>query len=677
MHKLRLRFRLEHWLKLAPRVETAPVFHAWVSGSLSRHYYACPAQREASEGGEHVGSQAFDLRFEIDERSGGAAHLHPLGVCHTHDALPLEEKIYSSSLNMDIFALIVNKKGERAKNQAGSVRLCIADLLRSFASDPAEHHVAVKIPSYGGVGQRVSGEYANDKGAFRLSPLGDGTPFLELDGRPLNPEPSIVESLSAAAAKVYSFQQDTFLRAMYAAVDLFKRIRPTWSAIADHNSYVFQSRAGAPPSAAYLGTPLGGTAAAYFDNALSIVLRRMGRDPETFRATDKDARAVLGRVLTLAANSFVYLPDEVYLPHVKGHGRLGAEPLESFDYCRVRLGGDCEDLALEIVLEAAELERTRAAPESPVGQMAAIAQRHVFAMVLGGVSSAEINSDYGQLKEMGAHMMAFAFSIRRFAQMWKLGNGLRYPDALRRLEQFGGPPSAADEYPMVLEGTGRLEPESDGSAAYEKDMRTEEALYDRFEALARRADLSSALSGLRRVYRFLRGKRNAFYQTCSILFVNSFLLRGIGPQIAFAICKVTPTGYTVGVEFGALTANAPDIALWSEPEFNEVELECMRDTIQNLHPLGPLLPPQGGPEEPYAATLEPVKRAAARNPRGNGPTRDLVYFIKPGVLTEAKRDELERLVASCPAFVRGFDYDVERVLDGLSVVRVRFAVACG
>jgi hypothetical protein len=59
---------------------------------------------------------------------------------------------------------------------------------------------------------------------------------------------------------------------------------------------------------------------------------------------------------------------------------------------------------LEIVLEAAELLALDGVEAEGLPAMVSLLKEYIFSMALGGVSSAEINMDFGKMKEMGAHM---------------------------------------------------------------------------------------------------------------------------------------------------------------------------------------------------------------------------------------------------------------------------------
>lgn len=73
--------------------------------------------------------------------------------------------------------------------------------------------------------------------------------------------------------------------------------------------YVYQSRVNVIlPAAAYLGARLGGTKPDYFERAARTVLDRFGLADRFDWETDPRGPEMLGRVLTLAANYFSYVP---------------------------------------------------------------------------------------------------------------------------------------------------------------------------------------------------------------------------------------------------------------------------------------------------------------------------------------------------------------------------------
>lgn len=240
--------------------------------------------------------------------------------------------------------------------------------------------------------------------------------------------------------------------------------------------YVFQSPADILPAAAYLGTRLGGTSAAYFENAGKTVLRRYFSESEvqSFDWTrQRRGPEMLARVLTLAANLMVYIPDVIFLPSRKKRRKFLKRALESFDYARTRGGGDCEDLALEIVLEAAELSALSRGGGggdlslSPfVQSMIRLRRCYIFCMALGGVKSAEITGEFGgaagppsaeaEQQRFNAHMWSIMIPRHLFLEWWQRGNLSSSDDDTIRNALF--PPASLDydksicSVPLILEG---------------------------------------------------------------------------------------------------------------------------------------------------------------------------------------------------------------------------------
>lgn len=358
---------------------------------------------------------------------------------------------------------------------------------------------------------------------------------------------------------------------------------------------------------------------------------------------DDRAPAMLGRVLTLAANLMAYIPDIVYLPSRADRKRFLRKPLESFDLARTRGAGDCEDLALEIVLEAAELMLLpKAGLSRALSQMQVLREMYVFCMSLGGVSSAEINGDYGQLKQMGAHMWAMMIWRQLWNHWWRQGNG----SPQDRKQALGKPPG--DQYVLVLEGTGFLEPEAV----------TRNILADERAQAILEASPGKPLAGMRKWFFYKRGQRSRFYQTVQVLFTNEYLLEArTNPQaeryVCFAACKPgngsTPT---VGIEFDQFVA-APrtGLLLWSEPAISQDEAACLRHAMRDQHPMPPLVWP-GRPAD-SRATEERVRAALGTPLRAGG--FDVEYFAKPSMLSQ---ERVLKLAQACRE---------SGIIDGVSV----------
>jgi len=386
---------------------------------------------------------------------------------------------------------------------------------------------------------------------------------------------------------------------------------------------------------------------------------------------------VLAEVLCLTADHMAYTSDTVYLPserEKRGGGKFVKALIESFDYARVRLGGDCEDLALEILLCLSELLRRREEGSPMVRELSLLAGAYVFAMALGGVSSAEINGDFGKLKSMGAHMWTVAVLKSLFRRWWARGNGGGRENRLLPLleadtvSEDGLPPV------LVLEGTGFLREElSEEDARFEDDARDVLG-----EASQRGSRASKAFAGLRKVFRYRRGRRNTFYQTVSILLTNHFLLRKDGGcHVCFAVCRAPPL--TFGAEFADVTRGSPLLALWSEPEMDAGEVDCVRDCLKDAHPMPGHEPPT------RAEPLEPEVEARLSGLAGEFPAPlgkddasvfSVDFFADHRVLTEEKAEALRETchtaLGNGGGCFLGLRYHKEHVRDGLLGYRIEF-----
>jgi hypothetical protein len=385
--------RLSYSLLADPRKEHEPVLHYWLSQDVSLEPRSAPLRPPSGA--------IAPFSFQVPTLADGD--------------LPLIERIQRANLNIDVFAKLANKHGQTVRNQAGSVRVPLYELLLG-----EKYSCQLTIGSWGDPnanGENRDDDVDNVKGTLEF----DGPVSITLDGvavPPLSgPQITFLRELRKRQEAVYRHY-------MGSTVVFCRRLGYRWGVVKDINAYVYQCRAGILPASAYLGTRPAQTGAEYFEAAARTVLQRARRELSSFDwERDDQAPAMLGRVLTLAANYMNYVPgmcfssfyrllllipfslDVVYLPSKADRRKFLRKALESFDLARFKGGGDCEDLALEILLEAAELRAlVSASLPKPLRDMQALAQSYVFSMALGGVSSAEINGDYGNCTDMGAHM---------------------------------------------------------------------------------------------------------------------------------------------------------------------------------------------------------------------------------------------------------------------------------
>lgn len=284
-------------------------------------------------------------------------------------------------------------------------------------------------------------------------------------------------------------------------------------------------------------------------------------------------------------------------------GKFLRRTLESFDYARARGGGDCEDMALEIILNALELAALDRRPNLPpiVRGLLNLSNQFVKCMVLGGVSSAEISGDFASAKGMGAHMWAVMVQLSRWAEWWRAGNLLDEDFARSaRLPPPGTPDNNAYPSVFVLEGTGFLRPEGCTSSAQDVERRrVEQGYYAVFDRVP-----NKAFSGLSRWFDYKRGEESSFYKVVSVLFTPQFL--SVDPArrfVEFAVCKRDTA--TTGMPFTDFVAGSRSIALWSMPPMNAVETALCRSVMDDLPPLPKHVAPAtigGGGDEAALST---------------------------------------------------------------------------
>ena len=621
---LSVQFKIQFDLLEYKRKEHSPVAHIWVSQTLSSQFF----ERALNEDRTFLD---FREQFELCPISSDSPSQSYVELCQ------------AANLNIDIWSHLSNKHGETCLNQCGSVRVPIRQLLAASSTTK----INITIPSWNdpnGVNKDTSVE--NYKGTIEIS---SGASF-HINGQPV-PIPS--HQMYEFYGQIDRFKQDVFQHYIGSCVAMFKKLQSTWPATKTINAYVYNGRSGLLPAAAFLGNRTGGTDANYFLNAAKTVLAREGIPIEQFNwLADSRAPPMLGRVLTLAANLMAYVPDIVYLPSRSDRRKFLRKALESFDLARTRWGGDCEDLALEIVLEAAELSLLPKEQLSrPLSQMQQLRSMYVIAMCLGGVSSAEINGDYGQLKQMGAHMWSVMIWKPLWNHWWQAGNG-KSVSAASSSSPMTEPPGG--HYVLILEGTGFLQPE-----AARRDVSTEELA----QAVIEESGSAKAFRGLRKWFFYKHGRRSRFYQTVQVLFTNEYLIEArtnpsVERFVCFAVCK--PQGPlsepTVGVEFDQFVLGRTDnVILWAEPGITENEAICVRDAMRDQHPMPPLKWPSkfndaaGLQENSLSGALKkalgtPTCDVSSVSSGGARVVFDLEWFAKRCVVSEQR---ITSLIQAC------------------------------
>jgi len=646
--------------------EKLPHMNLWLSQTLSDKVHTVQLAK-----GTQQGTIDLALQFPLSQSS-----------------VTNNETIWTANLNIDLWSVLSNLHGERASDQAGSIRIPLAELLLTCADQKQPKEYSVSIPSLDAVlmeNGKVQKNLLNYKGKLVLSCSRWPLILNNKDNVPVPPA-----SLLQVLQKVEQWKELVYAHYMGSCVQLFKQIKATWDITDDINVYRYKCRVGTLPAAAYLGNRLGNTSPAFFINALKIVLARHKLRLEQFDRNSSKAASVLGAVLCLVDTYMAYVPDIVFLPKKGGGHSFKRFPLESFDLALIRGGGDCEDMALEICLEAAELAAcaarggtlsANAAETRALSELIHVRQLFVFTMALGGVSSAEINGDYSNCSrdDMGAHMWSMAIPCWLWFEMWARGNSMpqtllaRYRDRIEESRR-------RFKYPMILEGTGLLEPES-----YDhNDGALKDDVCQVLEVLAKKG-----FGGLRKWFRYTRGKRSTFYKTCCVFLTNEFLLRQDGTvpdkekYVLFGVCRknseqevqemnhrrrtqrqrtrdellsegkqIPPSlapeednigPLTLGVPFEELTGDFLNNCLWAEPPLNELEAECIRDSMKDLPPRPAIVPPLASSsivtKDSLVAQLKTLGNSSSSSSES---TTIIEYFIKDVLVTPQKISDIMR-----------------------------------
>lgn len=514
----------------------------------------------------------------------------------------LLERAKHADINFAIFVTMRNKNQETCLNQSGDARVPYYEVVGERGGRRANEW-KLCFPSWGDPNNHLANtdpSVVNEKGTLY---------FVSASVSMTLPDGTVVPRLSAREIetheRVQAFRDSLLFDYMLATVRFFGEREYSQHNISDINAYVFAGHCGLLPACSYLGTRPSGSGPGFFERCARTVFQRHNLRPETFDwRRDSRAGGLLSRVLTLPANMMVYVPDMVFFRSSRDPRMFVPKPLESFDSAFARGGGDCEDLALAVVITGLEL--LAAAALDPrnrlLNDMAWVRRQYVQGMVLGGVTSAEINGDYGA-QEMGAHMWTCMIKRSRFVRLWRNGNlfgreegraaGMRASDHadLAWARRAGLPdPDEPDPVPhlpdvLIGEGTGFLVPE--GTDPKHEEQRRQEAMwYSVFNSSAR-----YSWRAMRQWFTYSRcgTPKSKFYSTATLFQTADFLQTPDEPHnrrfIEFCFCNRDARG-TVGIKFADLVLLDPErVAIWNAPPLNKVEAACVRDSLLNLIPL--------------------------------------------------------------------------------------------
>lgn len=628
-------------------------------------------------------SQTISLSIHIVKLNSTKGHFN-LKVEFEPVSTANQESIWTGNLNVDVWTIVRNVNNESARNQAGSLKIPLIDILDlcGDGDEQSSKSYNLIVPSLDDKildeNHKLRTDILNYKGKITLKCSHSNSPALKINGSAIRTVP---KSLRNILPQIEAWKNMVYSHYMGSCVLLFKEIKSTWKVTDDINVYRYKCRAGNLPAAAFLCNKLAGTPPEYFINALRIVLKRHSLRIEEFNRKHKKAGEVLGEILCLVDNYMAYIPDIVWLPK-KQSKSFEQFPLESFDLALFRGGGDCEDMALEICLEAAELAALEQdkrinhlvpVEQTALNELIAFRKLFIFTVSLGAVSSAEINGDYAKCDadDFGAHMWSIAVPCWLWFEMWARGNGI--PTQLEKLFRDRIEQSKRIKYPMILEGTGFLEPESYCG----QDMNLIDQICSLLEGLA-----NEAFSGLRRFFKYCHGMPNTFYKTCCVFLTKEFLvpeLANSDQYVLFAVCRKNAQlnrssqndlGFlTLGVPFHEITGDHMNNALWAEPPVSQDEMACIEDSMKDLPPRFPIIPPSGGSLSESSSSRAELMKQLANDFDGNyptynnEPTKIIDYFIKDNLVNAKKIQAIIAAGKECKIIKRITNITRENVAD--------------
>ncbi len=198
-------------LRLEPERERLPELFCWLSQDVATDVRSMPA------GQPRVAP--FELSFAELVRDAG-------------DGVPLVERAQRANLNLDVFCQLRNDHGQTCRNQCGSAKVPLWELLDPACVAGRSLSCPLRVFSWGDTnadGANRDPEVENDKGTLEL--VG---PFeVLLDGRRLLP---LSASDAAFVAHVESTKKQVFMSYIGAAVAFCKRIGYRWEITRDVNA---------------------------------------------------------------------------------------------------------------------------------------------------------------------------------------------------------------------------------------------------------------------------------------------------------------------------------------------------------------------------------------------------------------------------------------------------------
>jgi hypothetical protein len=485
----------------------------------------------------------------------------------------------NTMLNFDCFSSVQNKHGTFCINQAGSIYVPLNQLIDLSNKDKTVT-LSLRIPASPDI----------EKGKLILD-LKSGNILLDnVNVKNIR----IKHDLSGNQGKEL---MKNYVKSCW---ETFQKIKPTWDIIKSIHAFEYVSRAGTLPACMYHSFDVPDSTEDYWLNALKICL---SRDLENNYSLDEfrngntgleyEAR-IMVECCTLYVNYCKYITDKIDTNNRNQsnfYDKKKIRLIESFDLVRPRHAGDCEDFGKEEMIESLEIEDLTKILQRDLKfglfndpglvRLSNARNKYYSFASLGGVSSATINGDYGQLDRMGAHEYLIFIPKHYFYEMMLRTYGKNGHELINENDKNIG----KDVPVMVGEGTGMLRPDGKGN---ESDLQINARRY------LEGNDFSGiAFDGLRKMYYYDRTSGSRFYQTITTLFSNEFFHRNknYGEFVMIYNNYQNNKGKSYGVRFTDVTSKDEKPQLYVQPRIPNVLYTFMKEIQENEYPILQLTPP--------------------------------------------------------------------------------------
>lgn len=519
-------------------------------------------------------------------------------------------QLLRSCLNVDVYNHVLNTHDEDSMNLCGS---CVVPL--AMFGWTVNNNKAITADVY------VPGERAHQmtRGSFTCPAFENEAPRVLVDGRGWQ-----VRMTENQATKLITeiMQPDVqlVLGPMQRWKAVFDKLAPRYQCMRGINAFYYDARLCRLPMYAYIcrRVPLDG--AEFFEYTLKAVLDRLGHTEQEFLSVDITTSpwvtgSIIGpvgcvgkqvprsalpeRVLTEVLGSVIHC-----MPYLMDQNARGLDPdghmhrinIESFDFCRALLKLDCEDGAMEAIMEFMSLVQLDGSLSPALAHLVKVARMYVPFLWLVGVSSMEINEEkMGNVRNMGAHMHAAFVPWNQWIH-WSRND----PNAKAR------PAWATDEAVrnsafapgvLLVEGTGYLDGSGDDPTLGDRQL-----VYNVVST-----QLPSKWDRARKEFGFVRGGPSQFYKLLVVAYSPVWAEYG---QCGF-VPMIEGDKSHYGLRFQDINVLQQEESRWRNicfralPSLNADEIVLVHQAANQHYPLSSLSKPTC-PETFYAACQQPA-----------------------------------------------------------------------